>query len=690
MPHNGARRVRWGVVGVALAIVLGAASGIGMLGPRRASAATGPPTSVSLTGHGWGHGIGMGQWGALGYALGGQSYSWILDHYYGGTKMATVGSAPVRVRMVENDGNDVIVTSGAPFTAAGASFGAGQGVLLRLTSTPDTWAVFQGPGCAGPWTQIGTATDNGGAGPAAQVTPSVAPDQETKAQALQVCMASGNIYLRGSIAAAQAGGVARTVNVLPIEQYLRGVVPSESPAYWGTIGGSGPQGQPAGFQALETQAVAARTYVAVEEASAPAGGGSGAYGYADICDTPSCQVYGGIAAENQTSDQAVAGTAGQIRQDGSGNPAFTQYSSSTGGWTAGGAFPAVVDDGDSVCTADACNPNHNWTVQVPASAITSAYPGIGQFESLQVTSRSGPAQADQGGRVVSMTVQGSTGSTTTSGDTFAARLGLKSDWFAVTGVPSGGLDGYWMGAGDGGVFSFGAASFHGSTGGMRLNQPVVGMAGTPSGGGYWLVASDGGVFTFGDAAFYGSTGALRLAAPIVGMAPTPDGKGYWLVASDGGVFTFGDATFYGCGVGTGLTAAIVGMTPTPSGTGYWLAAADGSIRASGDAHSFGPGPAPDLPVAGLARTPDGGGYWLLSADGTVSAYGDAVAHGSVTLASGDRAVAIVATTTGNGYLVAERSGRVQSFGDAPNYGGVPDQVPGYPGGALALVGRAGS
>ena len=110
------------------------------------------------------------------------------------------------------------------------------------------------------------------------------------------------------------------------------------------------------------------------------------------------------------------------------------------------------------------------------------------------------------------------------------------------------------------------------------------MAATPDGGGYWLVASDGGVFAFGDAGFYGSTGAIRLNKPIVGMAvdarrrrllagrlgrrrlhlrrrrassvrpaasvstsrssgmaATPDGGGYWLVASDGGIFAFGDA-----------------------------------------------------------------------------------------------------------------------------------------------------
>ena len=79
---------------------------------------------------------------------------------------------------------------------------------------------------------------------------------------------------------------------------------------------------------------------------------------------------------------------------------------------------------------------------------------------------------------------------------------------------------YWLVASDGGIFSLGGAVFHGSTGALRLNKPIVGMAATPDGGGYWLVASDGGVFTLGDAVFHGSTGALRLNEPIVGMAAT--------------------------------------------------------------------------------------------------------------------------------------------------------------------------
>ena len=73
--------------------------------------------------------------------------------------------------------------------------------------------------------------------------------------------------------------------------------------------------------------------------------------------------------------------------------------------------------------------------------------------------------------------------------------------------------GYWLVAGDGGIFSFGDAQFHGSTGGTTLNQPVVGMASTPSGHGYLLDASDGGIFAFGDARFDGSMGAPPSTSP---------------------------------------------------------------------------------------------------------------------------------------------------------------------------------
>ncbi len=153
----------------------------------------------------------------------------------------------------------------------------------------------------------------------------------------------------------------------------------------------------------------------------------------------------------------------------------------------------------------------------------------------------------------------------------------------VTAATTSDRRGYWLVAGDGGVFNYGDARFYGSTGAIHLNRPIVGMTHTSDSRGYWLVASDGGIFSFGDAPFYGSTGSLVLNKPIVGMARTADGGGYWLVASDGGVFAFGDARFFGSTGSLTLAQPIVGMTETPDGGGYWLVAADGGVFAFGDA-----------------------------------------------------------------------------------------------------------
>ena len=224
--------------------------------------------------------------------------------------------------------------------------------------------------------------------------------------------------------------------------------------------------------------------------------------------------------------------------------------------------------------------------------------------------------------------------------------------------------GYWFVASDGGIFAFGNAGFYGSTGSLRLSQPIVGMAATPKGSGYWMVARDGGIFAFGDAGFYGSTGSLKLNQPIVGMASSPTGRGYWFVARDGGIFSYGDAGF--SGAPSAPSAPIVGITATPTGKGYWCVGQDGSVYSFGDAQFRG---APSSArVTGLVASRSGSGYWMASPEGAAYAYGDARSFGGMTAALAQPVVGLAATPKGSGYWMVARDGGIFAFGDAGFYG----------------------
>ena len=658
-------------------------------------AAAYPSDHVSLIGHGFGHGRGMGQYGALGYALGGASWQNIVGHYYGIPATTTLGSAPnnpIGVRLTAFDNSDTIVVQEKGLGSYnGTAFPSGRDALLVRLTGPNSFTIWSSLDCngGGGWQPIGTI-----AGPVTISSPNSGDDHTTM---LQACLANGATrWYRGSLVALDSGSGQRTVNQLPVESYLRGVVPRESPAFWGTMG----SGQ--GESALQAQAVAARSYAL----------STNDYGYAQICDTTACQVYGGRAqniggvyqdlegcgptrtpcipssSNYDTSDNAVASTAGQVLQMvGSGAIARTEFSSSTGGYTAGGTFPAVPDDGD----ATPSNPNHTWTTNISVASIQGKYPQIGSLQSIQVTQRNG--LGDMGGRVLSLAIKGGAGSVSVSGSDFAAAFGLMSNWFSITNSPSGGLNGYWLVASDGGIFSFGAAPFFGSTGAMHLNRPVVGMAAVPGGQGYWLVASDGGIFSFGSARFFGSTGGMHLNLPVVGMAAAPDGQGYWLVASDGGIFSFGSARFFGSTGAMHINRPVVGMAAAPDGKGYWLVASDGGIFAFGSARFFGSTGAMHLnqPIVGMTSRPTGSGYWLVASDGGLFAFGDAPFQGSLpSIGAQTSAAGMKATVTGAGYLIAATNGSVYSFGDAPNFGGIPDVVPNYSGHVLAVEGSPGT
>ena len=243
--------------------------------------------------------------------------------------------------------------------------------------------------------------------------------------------------------------------------------------------------------------------------------------------------------------------------------------------------------------------------------------------------------------------------------------------------------GYWLVGSDGGIFSFGAAQFYGSTGSLKLQRPVVGIVPTADHAGYWLDASDGGVFAYGDTQYYGSIPGVglhpagsglpnSLDAPIVGMVPSIDDNGYFMVASDGGVFAFGDAHFAGScpGIG-GCSGAAVAVMPDATGDGYWLVTSTGSVYTFGDAPYFGaPGHGT---VTSAVATPDGQGYQILLGNGEVFSYGDADPDGSPP--AGDfnvfnPATSIFGTSDGAGYWVSSGLGAFYNFGDAPNDGGM--------------------
>lgn len=237
--------------------------------------------------------------------------------------------------------------------------------------------------------------------------------------------------------------------------------------------------------------------------------------------------------------------------------------------------------------------------------------------------------------------------------------------------------GYWMVASDGGVFSFGDAQFYGSTGGMNLNKPIIGMATTPSGNGYWLVASDGGVFSFGDAPFLGSTGNIKLTADIIGIRGTSSGNGYWLFARDGGVFTFGDAEFLGTPwlgyypyvYQVGVDADSV--TSSAQEQGYWFLNPSGSIQAYGSAQWY-PGIPyqnsfnPAAKYIGIARTEYSHGYWVADDKGGVYTAGGAPFHGSAgNIPLNKPIVAFVPYWYDLGYWLVASDGGVFTYGDVP-------------------------
>ena len=361
--------------------------------------------TVVLRGHGFGHGHGMSQYGAQGAAKQGLTYRQIIDFYYPGTSWSEV-EGKVRVLISADTTSDVVVlavpglrlhdigngttyqlTTPAAATRWRIAVGAGnKSVVDYFTNTWHRWKPGGRPTLVGN-AQFGAPT------PLTLVTP------------------SGPRTYRGSLRSATPvpGGKARdTVNVLSMDDYVRGVIPTEMPASW----------QP---EAVKAQSVAARTYATWSRSQYPTR-------YYQICDTSYCQVYGGQGAEDPRSNDAVTATARQILTY-DGKPAFTQFSSSSGGWSSAGSVPYLAANADPYDDYDG-NPVHAWTLALSARAVERAYPRVGTLNRIRVTRRDG--NGEWKGRVWTLVLVGSKSDVTVSGDEFRARFGLRSSWFTVS------------------------------------------------------------------------------------------------------------------------------------------------------------------------------------------------------------------------------------------------------------------
>ena len=355
---------------------------------------------ITVVGDGAGHGKGLSQYGAYGAAraphnLSGQE---ILDFYYPGTDRGTRGGK-VAVWISGDDDRDLVVR-------------AQRGLSVRSLASGRTWQLRQ-PG-ADRWRLEPTASGTrvsyrthrwhvartfrgdgelfSGFGPLTLRT----PDEEVR--------------YRGTLRSVGSGADRRTVNVLPMEQYVRGVVPAEVSGIW-------PQ------QAMRAQAVASRTYAAYEREH------SGSRSY-DLCDTAACQAYGGASAETSTSTTAVRATAKQVLTYG-GETAFAQYSASNGGHTVDGGepyLPAKPDpyEGDS-------EDYYGWTRSITAEQVEDVY-NIDNLTDLQIRVRddNGP----RGGRVTTVWLRNddTDWEGTVTGDSFRRNFGLPSTLFELTAV----------------------------------------------------------------------------------------------------------------------------------------------------------------------------------------------------------------------------------------------------------------
>jgi stage II sporulation protein D len=335
-------------------------------------------STVYIRGGGNGHGIGMSQYGAYGYALHGASYLAILSHYYQGTGMGTTNANQI-VRVL-------ISTGRASFSGATAAGGA----RLKSTQTYTVKLLANG--------RLAIIAANG-----KRVGSTVAPPLTVTGSA-PVTVPGHGTY-RGQLQFRPDGhGGVQTVDAVALDDYVRGVVADEMPSGW-----------PA--QALQAQAVAARTYAITTTVSGN--------GYDLYSDTRS-QMYGGVGAETSATDAAVQTTRGQIVTY-RGQPAVTYFFASSGGYTENiqnvwpGASPepwlrGVPDPYDSA----GGDPYHQWGEQLSLSAAAGKLGGLVKGALIGIT----VTEHGVSPRIIRAEVAGTRGTTTVSGGQLQQAFGL--------------------------------------------------------------------------------------------------------------------------------------------------------------------------------------------------------------------------------------------------------------------------
>jgi hypothetical protein len=397
--HRGVWAGLLGLLGTSVVVLAGSAA------PAAADIAVNevygrPSNGVFLVkGHGWGHGRGMSQYGANGAATIGKTADQITSTYYPSTTKVALTNSTIKVQLRDlNSASESAVFDTTVFAATGLyATDLATGTAIGLDTTKSKWRVrvrstdgkLLLEGLSGStWTAKNVYT-----GPIQFARPS------SGANPIRVLFPSGySRDYRGYVLAVKRTTALNTIALMPMETYLRGVVPRESISSW-----------PA--NALQAQAIAARSYSAWHRNNSRAKG----LPY-DICNTTACQVFGGSAVyspagtrtplEVASTDDAVLKTANLVRWYG-GGPIFAEFSSSNGGWSTDGGVPYMVakaDPWDGITGSSV----HSWNATLPVSALEDRYSpkdpaGTPLWRFVRLTVKQRDGNGEWGGRVLSTT-----------------------------------------------------------------------------------------------------------------------------------------------------------------------------------------------------------------------------------------------------------------------------------------------